>query len=129
MPKPLVPVANRPMLFHNLEALRCAGVLEATIAVEPDAAAAIRQAVGDGSDWDMAVRYARLPGPVCGRAALGPRGTSSATSRFWSSAPGRSYGSGSIRSSQRLPASGSTRSPCGSRRVRQVETPLTAAGS
>ena len=57
MPKPLVPVANRPMLFHNLEALRCAGVLEAIIAVEPDTAAAIRQAVGDGSDWDMGVRY------------------------------------------------------------------------
>jgi glucose-1-phosphate thymidylyltransferase len=57
MPKALVPVANRPMLFHNLEALRRAGVLEATIAVEADAAAAIRRAVGDGSDWDLGVRY------------------------------------------------------------------------
>ena len=31
-PKHLVPVANRPILFHNLEALRRAGMLEATIA-------------------------------------------------------------------------------------------------
>ncbi len=35
-PKHLVPVANRPILFHHLEALRTAGVLEATIAVEPE---------------------------------------------------------------------------------------------
>jgi glucose-1-phosphate thymidylyltransferase len=61
MPKPLVPVANRPILFHNLEALRCAGVLEATIAVESDTAAAIRCAVGDGSDWGLNVRYAECP--------------------------------------------------------------------
>jgi glucose-1-phosphate thymidylyltransferase len=61
MPKPLVPVANRPILFHNLEALRRAGVLEATIAVESDTAAAIRRAVGDGSDWGLSVRYAECP--------------------------------------------------------------------
>ncbi|HEV7750731.1 MAG TPA: NDP-sugar synthase [Baekduia sp.] len=57
-PKPLVPVANRPLLFHDLDALRAAGVLEATIAVEPDTAGAIRAAVGDGTDWRMAIRYA-----------------------------------------------------------------------
>jgi glucose-1-phosphate thymidylyltransferase len=61
MPKPLVPVANRPILFHNLEALRRAGVLEATIAVDSDTAAAIRRAVGNGSDWGLAVRYAECP--------------------------------------------------------------------
>jgi glucose-1-phosphate thymidylyltransferase len=57
MPKALVPVANRPILFHNLEALRRAGLLEATIAVDSDTAAAIRNAVGDGSDWDLTIRY------------------------------------------------------------------------
>lgn len=56
-PKQLVPVANRPILFHNLEALRQAGVIEAMIVVEPHAAAAIRAAVGDGSDWGLGVRY------------------------------------------------------------------------
>jgi glucose-1-phosphate thymidylyltransferase len=58
VPKPLVPVANRPLLFHDLDALRGAGVLEATIAVEPETAGAIRAAVGDGDDWHMAIRYA-----------------------------------------------------------------------
>jgi glucose-1-phosphate thymidylyltransferase len=58
VPKPLVPVANRPLLFHDLDALRDAGVLETTIAVEPGSAAAIKAAVGDGADWPMAIRYA-----------------------------------------------------------------------
>jgi glucose-1-phosphate thymidylyltransferase len=61
MPKALVPVANRPILFHNLEALRRAGLLEATIAVDPETASAIRGAVGDGSDWDLTIRYLDLP--------------------------------------------------------------------
>src|ERR1700709_1242728 len=57
MPKALVPVANRPILFHNLEALRRAGLLEAPTPVDPDTASAIRSAVGDGSDWDLTIRY------------------------------------------------------------------------
>jgi glucose-1-phosphate thymidylyltransferase len=56
-PKHLFPVANRPILFHNLEALRAAGVLEATILVESDAGAAIERAVGDGGDWNLNIRY------------------------------------------------------------------------
>ena len=56
-PKHLVPVANRPILFHHLETLRRAGMLEATIAVEPESARLIGAAVGDGSDWNLAIRY------------------------------------------------------------------------
>ena len=56
-PKHLVPIANRPILFHNLEALRRAGMLEATIALEPESAEAIIDAVGDGSAWNLGVRY------------------------------------------------------------------------
>jgi glucose-1-phosphate thymidylyltransferase len=57
VPKALVPVANRPILFHHLDALRQAGVLEATVAVEPESASAIRGAVGDGEDWGLRVGY------------------------------------------------------------------------
>src|SRR5690242_15293793 len=57
-PRHLFPLANRPILFHNLEALRSAGVLEATILVEPESGAAIERAVGDGSDWGLTVGYA-----------------------------------------------------------------------
>jgi glucose-1-phosphate thymidylyltransferase len=56
-PKHLVPVANRPILFHNLEALRDAGLLEAMIALEQPSAGAIKAAVGDGAKWDLRVRY------------------------------------------------------------------------
>lgn len=54
----LFPVANRPILFHNLEALRRGGLLEATVLVDNDNGAAIEQAVGNGSVWGLAVRYA-----------------------------------------------------------------------
>jgi glucose-1-phosphate thymidylyltransferase len=53
----LFPVANRPILFHNLEALRAAGILEATILAGPAAAGAIEGAVGDGRDWGLSVRH------------------------------------------------------------------------
>ena len=57
-PKPLVPVATKPILFHTLEALRSAGVLEAALLVEDSAAPIFREEVGDGSRWDMAITYA-----------------------------------------------------------------------
>ena len=57
-PKHLFPVANRPILFHNLEALRDAGLLEATILIAPEAIEPICAAVGDGGDWSLNIRYA-----------------------------------------------------------------------
>ena len=63
-PKPLVPVANRPLLFHHLDTLRRAGILEATITMEPEAAPAIRRAVGSGGDWGLRIEYAESDGCV-----------------------------------------------------------------
>jgi glucose-1-phosphate thymidylyltransferase len=57
VPKHLFPIANRPILFHNLEALRAAGVLEAAILSEPSTSTAIEQAVGDGRDWGLNVTH------------------------------------------------------------------------
>jgi glucose-1-phosphate thymidylyltransferase len=54
--KHLFPVANSPILFHNLEALRQGGLLEAMIVVDSGAGDAIARAVGDGSRWGLAVR-------------------------------------------------------------------------
>jgi glucose-1-phosphate thymidylyltransferase len=56
-PRHLFPIANRPILCHNLAALRAAGVLEAAILADRDAGDAIRQAVGDGREWGLSVRY------------------------------------------------------------------------
>ncbi len=56
-PKSLAPVATKPVLFHTLEALRSAGVLEAALVTEPELAPAFRAAVDDGKRWGMSVSY------------------------------------------------------------------------
>src|SRR4051812_30815307 len=68
LPKALVPVANRPILFHALEALARAGVRQATIVCDAHTAAIMRDAVGDGDGFAVDVRHA-----VCEPAA-GVRG-------------------------------------------------------
>lgn len=60
-PTHLFPVANRPIIFHVLESLRHAGLLEATILIDPESRAAIGDAVGDGRRWNLDVRYAECP--------------------------------------------------------------------
>lgn len=56
-PKQLVPVANRPILFHNLAALKRANLIEAAIVVEPESAGAIKQAIGRESQWGLSIRF------------------------------------------------------------------------
>lgn len=56
MPKQLVPVAGKPVLFHALEALREAGITETGVIVGAPGTA-VRAAVGDGSRFDMSVTY------------------------------------------------------------------------
>jgi glucose-1-phosphate thymidylyltransferase len=53
----LAPVANKPVLFHHLEALSAAGVGETAIVCDRRSNAGIRDAVGDGSAWDLEVRF------------------------------------------------------------------------
>jgi glucose-1-phosphate thymidylyltransferase len=54
--KQLVPVANKPILFYGLEAMRDAGIRDVGIVVG-DTAAEVEAAVGDGETWDLAVTY------------------------------------------------------------------------
>jgi glucose-1-phosphate thymidylyltransferase len=69
-PKQLFPVGNRPLLFHNLEGLRAAGVREVSILADASAAAAIEHAVGDGRDWGLRVRYAEWESSLAGALAV-----------------------------------------------------------
>jgi glucose-1-phosphate thymidylyltransferase len=55
--KQLVPVGNRPILFHVLDNLKNAGVVEVGIVISPETGNAIREAVGDGSLWQMRIEY------------------------------------------------------------------------
>ena len=54
--KQLVPVANKPVLFYGLEAIRHASITDVGIVVG-DTAPAIRAAVGDGSMFGLSVTY------------------------------------------------------------------------
>ena len=72
-PRQLFPVANRPILFHSLEALRAAGILEATILADGPSQSAIRAAIGHGRPWGITIRYAEwtAAGGIAGALAAG----------------------------------------------------------
>ena len=55
--KQLVPVGNRPILFHVLDNLKKADVDNVGIIVSPETGEAVRQAVGDGQSWNMRIQY------------------------------------------------------------------------
>ena len=60
--KQLVPVANKPVLFYGLEAIRDAGISDVGIVVG-DTAAAIQEEVGDGSAFGLDVTYIQQDAP------------------------------------------------------------------
>jgi glucose-1-phosphate thymidylyltransferase len=61
--KQLVPVANKPILFYGLEAMADAGIRDVGIIVG-ETAPEIRAAVGDGSEWGVAVTYIEQEEPL-----------------------------------------------------------------
>jgi glucose-1-phosphate thymidylyltransferase len=61
--KQLLPVANKPVLFYGLEAIRDAGITDVGLVVG-DTAAAIRAAVGDGSSFGLNASYISQEAPL-----------------------------------------------------------------
>ena len=55
--KQLVPVANRPVLFYGIQAMADAGIKEIGIIIAPETGDEIRETVGDGSRFDVAITY------------------------------------------------------------------------
>jgi len=55
--KQLVPVGNRPILFHVLDNLKRAAVTEVGIVISPETGNAVREAVGKGQLWGMNIEY------------------------------------------------------------------------
>jgi len=60
--KQLLPVANKPVLYYGLEAIRDADITEVGIVVG-DTAPAIQEAVGDGSAFGLNATYIRQDAP------------------------------------------------------------------
>lgn len=61
--KQLVPVANKPILFYAIEAIRDAGITDIGIIVG-DTHEDIRSAVGDGAKWGVKITYIRQEAPL-----------------------------------------------------------------
>src|SRR5829696_3927172 len=62
-PKPIVPVLNRPLLTYQLDLLARAGITDITLSLsyQPDK---IEDLLGDGSDFDVNLRYVTEPSPM-----------------------------------------------------------------
>ena len=62
-PKPIVPIANRPFLFYQLETLRQAGITDIILSLnyQPDK---IEQVLGDGAEFGVKIRYLTEPNPL-----------------------------------------------------------------
>jgi glucose-1-phosphate thymidylyltransferase len=61
--KQLVPVANKPVLFYGIEALKEAGIMEIGIVVG-DTKDEIIEAAGDGSGWGVRISYIEQETPL-----------------------------------------------------------------
>ncbi|HEX2235921.1 MAG TPA: NDP-sugar synthase, partial [Actinomycetota bacterium] len=63
MPKPMLPVANRPLIEHILELLRAHGTTDVVVTVQ-FLASVIRNYLGDGSDLGLTVSYSTEEVPL-----------------------------------------------------------------
>lgn len=61
--KQLVPVANKPILFYTIEAVREAGITDVGIIVG-DTHEEIKAACGDGSQWGVKITYIKQDEPL-----------------------------------------------------------------
>jgi glucose-1-phosphate thymidylyltransferase len=64
LPKHLLPVGNKPILFHVLDCIKEAGINDIGIVISPDSGPYIREAIGDGSEWGGQVSFILQPKPL-----------------------------------------------------------------
>src|SRR5512136_2454840 len=62
--KPLLPVANKPILFYVLEQIKEAGITDIGIIISPETGHYIRDFAGDGSKWNVHITYILQANPL-----------------------------------------------------------------
>lgn len=63
IPKPIVPIANEPFLFWQIQAIKAAGIIDITLALNYQPSA-IEKVLGDGSRFGVHLRYLIEPAPL-----------------------------------------------------------------
>lgn len=63
LPKPVVPLVNRPILAYQIELLKCAGITDIILSLnyQPDK---IQEVIGNGEKYGVKIRYVTEPEPL-----------------------------------------------------------------
>jgi glucose-1-phosphate thymidylyltransferase len=64
IPKPLLPVYDRPMIYYPLSVLMLAGITRILIVSAPDDQSQFKRLLGDGSRWGISISHTVQPNPA-----------------------------------------------------------------